>query len=122
MASGRDYNPKHVAFARLWRLSGGAAPLEEHRFHPVRKWRFDYCWPFSGGGGVAVEIDGGVFTRGRHVRGRHYMKDCEKMNAAVELGWKVLRYTTTDLEERPADVIEQVKRVLSASKKHGEFH
>lgn len=38
----------------------------EHRFHPVRKWRFDAAFPVRK---IAVEIDGGVFVQGRHMRG-----------------------------------------------------
>jgi very-short-patch-repair endonuclease len=43
---------------------------------------------------IAVEIEGGVFTSGGHSRGKGYEKDCEKYNAAVKLGWRVLRYST----------------------------
>jgi hypothetical protein len=38
----------------------------EHRFHPVRRWRFDAAFPARK---VAVELDGGIFAAGRHTRG-----------------------------------------------------
>lgn len=67
------------------------APESEYRFHPVRKWRFDYAWPDRK---IALEIEGGTWTGGRHVRPRGFERDCEKYNAAALLGWIVLRVTT----------------------------
>ena len=61
----------------------------EYRFHPERKWRFDFADPVNK---VAVEIDGGVFGNGRHSRGAGFRSDCEKLNAAAALGWRVFRY------------------------------
>jgi hypothetical protein len=68
-------------------------PLDEHEFCPGRRWRFDHCWPDQA---VAVEVDGGTWTKGggRHNRGKGYEKDCSKLNAATLLGWRVLRFTT----------------------------
>ncbi len=62
---------------------------KEYKFHPKRKWRFDFADPANK---VAVEIDGGVFAGGRHTRGAGFRADCEKINAAAVLGWRVLRY------------------------------
>jgi len=57
--------------------SYGATP--EHRFHPVRKWRFDFAFiPQM----IAVEFEGGVFTQGRHSRGVGLSADCDKYNEA----------------------------------------
>ena len=70
--------------------AGLPKPVAEYRFHPVRKWRFDYAWLQHK---VAVEIDGGVWTGGRHTRGAGFIKDQEKRNAAVLAGWKVLHFT-----------------------------
>lgn len=61
----------------------------EYRFHPTRRWRFDVALPqFK----IAVEQEGGIWTGGRHTRGKGYLGDLEKYNAAVLLGWRVLRY------------------------------
>ncbi len=60
-----------------------------------RKWRFDMAWPLES---VAVEIQGGVFSGGRHVRGYGYEGDCEKLCAAVLLGWRVLPVTGKQVE------------------------
>jgi len=79
-------------------------PEAEVRFHPTRRWRFDYAWK---GKKVAVELEGGVWQYGRHNRAASYIKDMEKYNAAAELGWKVLRYTPQNID------YEQIARVLS---------
>tara|TARA_R110002020_G_scaffold47968_1_gene137144 strand:- start:326 stop:679 length:354 start_codon:yes stop_codon:yes gene_type:complete len=63
-------------------------PVREHRFHPSRKWRFDFAWPDQM---VAVEIQGGVWTRGKHGRGAGLVSSFEKNNAAAILGWWVLQ-------------------------------
>jgi very-short-patch-repair endonuclease len=63
--------------------------LEEYRFHPTRKWRFDFAWPAQK---VAVEVEGGVYGRGRHVRPAGFIADCEKYNTAAHDGWLVLRF------------------------------
>jgi very-short-patch-repair endonuclease len=65
------------------------APVAELQFHPSRKWRFDFAFPDRM---VAVEVDGAVWTNGRHTRGSGYIKDCEKYNNAAALGWFVFRF------------------------------
>ena len=72
------------------RLTGLPAPEREYRFHSGRRWRFDFAWPLRK---VAVEVDGGIYSRGRHVRGSGFERDAEKRNAAVMAGWRVLHFT-----------------------------
>ena len=74
--------------ARQIRLLGLPEPVRELRFHDTRRWRFDFAWPDQM---LAVEVEGGVWSRGRHVRGQGFTRDCEKLNAAALLGWRVLR-------------------------------
>ena len=62
----------------------------EFKFHPLRKWRADYCFPRSK---LLVEIEGGFWSGGRHGRGGGAIKDMEKYNAAAILGYAVLRFT-----------------------------
>lgn len=67
----------------------------EYQFHPTRKWKFDYliCHSGSGQGKTAIEIEGGVWSRGRHTRGAGYLGDMEKYNFACLGGYRVLRFT-----------------------------
>ncbi len=84
-------------------------PEREFRFHPDRKWRFDFAWPRHK---TAVEIDGGIFIDGGHNRGMQFAGDAEKNNAAVCLGWRVLKFTTIDLRQKPVQCVEQVAWLL----------
>jgi very-short-patch-repair endonuclease len=62
----------------------------EYRFSPPRRWRFDFAWPQVM---VALEVEGGTFSGGRHTRGPAFERDCEKYNTALVQGWRVLRVT-----------------------------
>ncbi len=92
------YWPQVAGFCRVNKLP---MPATELRFHPTRKWRFDFAWPDQK---VAFEVDGGVWTGGRHTRGAGFLKDQEKRNAAVVLGWRVIHSTPGTLAEGLADV------------------
>lgn len=82
--------------------AGLLIPQKEYRFHPERKFRFDYAYPFAK---IAIELEGGIWIKGAHTRGVHFNSDCEKYNAATILGWRVLRYTTDSLHMIPNDVV-----------------
>ena len=75
-----------------WQLKhfGVAEPVEQYRFHPTRKWAFDFAWPDVK---LAVEVEGGTWSNGRHTRGSGFEEDCEKYNAAALDGWLVFRFT-----------------------------
>jgi len=92
-------------------------PIFNKTFHPVRKWRFDFQWPAYR---VAVEVDGGIFSKGKkrlnHASGPGIQADHEKRNAALELGWRVLVFTSQDLFQRPLETIQQVAKLLHRGK------
>ena len=72
------------------------AAFAEHQFYPPRKFRFDFAvftvaWGYRDN--LAVEIDGGIWTGGRHTRGLGFQRDMEKLNLAAIEGWSVLRFT-----------------------------
>lgn len=73
------------------KVEGLPAPELEVRFDAVRKWRFDMAWNDRR---IGLEVEGGVYTAGRHVRGQGYEADAIKYNQAQLQGWKVLRYST----------------------------
>jgi len=83
-------------------------PVREFRFHPVRRWRFDFCWPEYM---IAVEAEGGKWVQGRHQRPDGFEKDCEKYNAAAALGWRVFRFTADMIDAGDAvDTLIEVFR------------
>jgi len=67
----------------------------EYRFHPPRRWRFDFAWTLQQ---IAVEIEGGTWAKSRHTTGSGFEKDCEKYNQAALDGWLVLRFTSSHID------------------------
>ena len=79
----------------MCKAMGLLAPESEHRFAPPRKWRFDFAWVNAK---IALEIDGGTWTKSRHHHGTGLIKDREKLNAAAIAGWRVIRCGPEDVE------------------------
>ena len=87
---------------------GIPTPEKEFRFHELRKWRFDFCWPTQK---IAVEIQGGIWKNGGHNRALGYLRDCEKLNEAQLLGYRVLYVCKEHIDNGLA--IQWVKSALS---------
>lgn len=83
-------SPLEAEMALQIRAAGLPVPVREFRFHPTRKWRFDFAFVDHR---IAMEVDGAVWTGGRHTRGAGYEADAEKLNEAAVLGWRVFRVT-----------------------------
>jgi len=65
--------------------------IPEHKFCETRRWRADHaCLAIR----TIIEIDGGIWIRGRHSRGAGKEADNVKLNTAAAMGWFVLRYST----------------------------
>jgi len=69
-------------------------PTPEFRFHPVRKFRWDWAWPEVR---LALEVEGGVWSGGAHGRGTGIVRDMEKSTLAAEEGWRIIRVTPSNL-------------------------
>ena len=82
------------------KLVGLPVPVREYVFalddqgDPVRRWRFDLAYVDLK---IAIEVDGGLLTGGRHGGQPSAVRDIEKRLAAAVLGWRVLHF-------RPAQV------------------
>lgn len=68
----------------------------EYKFLHDRRFRFDVAIPEKK---IAIEFEGGVWTRGRHTRGKGYINDVKKYNLAVMHQWKLLRYTVENTKK-----------------------
>ena len=77
------------------------APEREYKFHPKRRWRFDFAWP-AAKPPVALEVEGAVWTGGRHVSGSGFTEDCTKYAEATLLGWRVFRATSAQVKSGEA--------------------
>lgn len=101
------------------KVSKGEALLENHlnalkipftkefRFHHDRKWQADFRIDDMP---ILVEVEGGVFSNGRHTRGEGYTKDCEKYSAAAVNGWFVIRGTTAQI--KAGLVIQWIEKLI----------
>jgi len=95
------------------RLHGIPQPVAEHRFHASRRWRFDYAWPEHR---VALEIEGGAWTGGRHFRGTGAIMDMLKYTEANIMGWIVIRRTPSNATN--AECADLIKRAIASRLDH----
>lgn len=86
----KPQTPKSDFFTLLCKSDLKLDCIKEHKFHPVRRWRFDYAIPIAK---IAIEVEGGVWTGGRHTSPKGFLNDIEKYNTATIMGWRLLRTT-----------------------------
>lgn len=101
-----DANPLALLFETLCAEAGLKIAEREYRFCDLRRWKFDYAWPERR---LAVELEGGVWVGGRHVRGKGYINDCEKYGTAALMGWLVIRLPPDLIT---AEWVERIKEAL----------
>lgn len=113
-------------------------PEREFRFHPTRRWRFDFAWKSEK---VAVEIQGGlysapvfchvckarvmqrtrygklfpVFQGTGHTSGKAFDDDVEKYLEAAALGWTVITLSSKYIN---SDTIGKLKGILNGRITH----
>lgn len=75
------------------RSKGFPEPERQYRFSELFKYKLDFAWPAPMDPPLAVELHGGVWSGGRHTRGKGFTKDRAKMNEAQLRGWRVLEVT-----------------------------
>jgi len=64
---------------------------------------------------ILIEIEGGLWIKGRHNQPIGYMTDMEKYNLATLQGWRILRYTPETLRKQPWKLIADVRKLCGAS-------
>lgn len=102
-----------IIFQSYCQQNGLPKPTPEHKFHPTRKWRID--WYFEENGKkIALEVEGGVWTFGRHTRGAGFLADVEKYNNLAMAGIYLLRVTPDNLLKQ--STIEMLKTALKGEK------
>ena len=81
--------------------------VREHKFQHDRRWKMDYAHiPLC----IAIEVEGGVWSFGRHTRGTGFLNDIEKYNAATLAGWALLRCTPDMI--KTGEAYQLVERAL----------
>lgn len=102
MSLKRNSSELENRFATLWDAIGGPEMVREYRFDKSRRWRADFAWKEAR---LLIEIEGGVWNRGRHLTPRGFMNDAEKYLAATLQGWAVIRLVDAMLTP---DTIKQI--------------
>lgn len=98
-----------AAIALACTAAGFERPVAEHRFHPVRRWKFDLAWIALK---VAFEYEGMPARGGksRHTTLVGFSADCEKYATAAIDGWLVIRATV--LHVKSGQAVAWVLRAL----------
>ena len=91
------------------RQYGLPEPETQAMLIPGRKWRWDLAWPSKR---LAVEVQGGIWTRGKHGRGSGILNDMDKLNAAQLAGWRVLQFAVNHIDSGEAVALIE-KAILS---------
>lgn len=94
-------------FHLYWRGCGGPSLIRELRFHEERRWRFDFAHLDSR---TAFELQGGIWTMGRHSRGIGMVRDCEKSIAAALCGWLVVPMTERNITAKTIEDLVALTR------------
>ena len=79
----------------------------EFKFCQDRKWRADFHLVDKM---ILIEVEGGIWSNGRHTRGKGYLGDMEKYNAATVMGYQVLRFSTEQVKSGLA--IQQIEKMV----------
>lgn len=101
--------PSQKMFIAFCLSEGLPEPIPEFRFEPTRKWKAD--WLFEANGKrVALEIEGAVWTNGRHTRPKGFLGDIEKYNNLSLNGIYLLRVTPDNLLK--TSTVEMLRKCL----------
>lgn len=102
--------PATDVFTQICAKEMGVECVKEYRFYKSRQWRFDYALPLYK---IALEVEGGVWTQGRHVRPVGFLGDMNKYNTATLLGWRVFRTTPSKLLSQ--DTLTLIKNAINGA-------
>jgi Protein of unknown function (DUF559). len=83
-------------------------PIKSCTLHKGRKFRIDFAFPVEK---VAIEFDG---YRYHGFSKKGFKQGLDRQNILVAHGWRVLRYTLTDVRDRLDTVMEEIGAALVA--------
>ena len=99
-------------FEAVWKRCGGPELETEYQFYSERGWRADYKVV---GQMVLIEVDGGIWTGGRHVNPKGFIEDSLKKNMAALMGYAVICIPTgCATDNYVSEIIERIKEKVNA--------
>lgn len=94
----------------LWQLAKDPPLEREFRFHDQRRWRSDFAHLESR---TLIEIEGGIWVRGRHHSAAGFNADLGTYLEAGLLGWRVFRLGPEQFTRENVERLVQL--ILTAS-------
>ena len=88
----------------------GLKPTQEYKFHPERRWLFDYAFPERL---LAVEVEGGIYNGKAHGSISGIKRDIEKYSEAAAYGWRIVRVLPEDIGKKKT--IDLIFRAYNAT-------
>jgi very-short-patch-repair endonuclease len=77
-------------------------------------YRLDYVINHKNGiGKLIIEIEGGVFTSGRHTKGVGFWNDILKYNSIILSGYPFLRFAAIMIKQNPVQVVELLEKYVN---------
>jgi very-short-patch-repair endonuclease len=100
------------------KAAGLPVPARQMQIIPARRFRWDFAWPSAL---LAVEVQGGLYSGGAHVRAWGVTRDAEKNNLVVLAGWRVLYFTSEAVRSgRALSVLETALKTHPGRTRKGQ--
>ena len=91
-------------------------PIRNYRkWWPGRAFELDFAWIEHR---IGLEIQGAIWIKSKHTTGTGIMRDIDKSNAAIELGWRVVTAYDKLIISGVAALF--IKRLLEGNPANGE--
>ena len=104
------------AFQTIWISLGGPLLEREQTFHDERRWRVDFMHRITN---TIIEIEGGIWSSGRHLRPQGYINDCKKYVAAQLEGWEVFSLAYPNMVVDEPEWIERIIKHIRKKEERG---
>jgi hypothetical protein len=100
-----------LAFSlRAHKLDGGM--VRQYRPFDDVRYAFDFAWP-DRDPIVLVEVQGGIWSGGAHVRPQGVLRDMDKLNRCAVRGWAVIQVSAEHIKSGQA--VEWIRQALQLS-------
>lgn len=90
--------------------NGFPVPERQYTAIPNRRYKIDFCWPEYQ---LCLEVEGGVWTQGRHIQPGGFIKDMEKYNLLSYYGWTLFRVTPSHIRASKKNPLPYLLQVLN---------
>lgn len=102
---------REYRFAALATGGIGKGVRQRLKAERLQDWRFDFAWPELM---LAVEVEGGGWTQGRHNRGEGFLADLKKYGAGQRLGWTI--YRTAGELIKSGEALQTIEHLIAATR------